>query len=284
MLVEAIGLCFLGRFGGCCCFPSDRARTCARPPPTFVRDDDDDENHLQFPAQLSIIDEHIHNIQATAFSIASSQHVLLRCGERAHRPHISRPQVNNVENLYSQTPRPRMTHSLPFEPSHLASARTGTLTSVASLSLCPPPWVGSYTVLMCPPPCSSCEPHTSAASSALDRHVERHVERHAAPGASCRAPRALWTVAPMALSVPSHPSQSLPDQERRARLPIGARHDAPDEATHLVIDMTLPTKPPGGGTRNTQSRYVPECPGAVRGRSSRRSTHAFCAFFLPAIR
>lgn len=177
-----------------------------------------------------------------------------------------------------------MTHSLPFEPSHLASARTGTLTSVASLSLCPPPWVGSYTVLMCPPPCSSCEPPTSAASSALDRHVERHVERHAAPGASCRAPRALWTVAPMALSVPSHPSQSLPDQERRARLPIGARHDAPDEATHLVIDMTLPTKPPGGGTRNTQSRYVPECPGAVSGRSSRRSTHAFCAFFLPAIR
>ena len=147
-----------------------------------------------------------------------------------------------------------------------------------------PSAVGSYTVLMCPPPCSSCEPPTSAASSALDRHVERHVERHAAPGASCRAPRALWTVAPMALSVPSHPSQSLPNQERRARLPIGARHDAPDEATHLVIDMTLPTKPPGGGTRNTQSRYVPECPGAVSGRSSRRSTHAFCAFFLPAIR
>jgi hypothetical protein len=83
---------------------------------------------------------------------------------------------------------------------------------------------------------------------------------------------------------PPIPTSPSPIRRDEHAFPSGARRDAPDEATHLVLDMTLLTKPPGGGTRNTQSRYVRERPGAVSGRSSRRSPHAFCAFFLPAIR
>jgi len=183
-----------------------------------------------------------------------------------------------------------MTHSHPFEPSHLASARTGTLTSVASLSLCPPP-VGSYTVLMCPPPCSSCEPPTSAASSALDRHDERHVERHAAPGASCRAPRAPWTVAPMALprSLPSQPvpprlgetstpshlvlDMTLLIRRDEHAFPSGARHDAPDEATAArethSRDTCASARAPSAGAHHG-ARLTPSAPSSCLLSGKRR--------------
>lgn len=157
----------------------------------------DDENHLQAPAYvLAKHDASTKSGRPLSLRIITTR-VLLRCGARAHSPHISRQQrKTSTLKLHGHA----MTHSHPFEPSHLASARTGTLTSVASLSLCPPPWVAT------PYSCarrhaSSCEPPTSAASSAQDRHVERHVERLERPGPSLRWP----------CPVPSHPSQSLPD-------------------------------------------------------------------------